>query len=137
MITCWECGDAGHAAASCPNKAEITGTDGKPPWCGTCDERTRLIDAGDKMRRCSRCHPLRGKMLAQDRRCGSCGQLVYVWDQAACGNHQEVGVHREYIGKPPTRPVRNEDSLRALALAQVAESRADHERIDAWLAASG
>lgn len=28
----------------------------KPPWCGGCDERTRL--AGDPPYRCPICHPL-------------------------------------------------------------------------------
>lgn len=31
----------------------------KPPWCGQCDETTRLIEvpANDTVTRCSRCHP--------------------------------------------------------------------------------
>lgn len=134
-MKCFECGDEGHIARECPNLG-MTGEDGKPIWCGSCDETTRLVDLGDKLRRCYQCHPLRGKMLAQDRRCPSCRQIVYVWDHAACDNHQAVGVHREYVGKPASRPVRSEDSLRALAAAQVAESRADHEKVDAWLSAT-
>jgi hypothetical protein len=129
-----DCGDSGHVASACPNTA-ISGAAGKPPWCGSCDERTRLVDLGDTMRRC-RCHPLRGRMLPQHRGCPSCGEVIYAWDHAGCDNHQPVGVHGEYVGKPASVPARNEDSLRALALAQVAESRADHEQIDAWLAAS-
>jgi hypothetical protein len=31
---------------------------GKPPWCGECDERTRLIELADGPARCIRCHPL-------------------------------------------------------------------------------
>jgi hypothetical protein len=134
-MKCYECGDEGHISRECPNGA-ITGADGKPPWCGSCDERTRLVDLGDKMLRCHQCHPLRGRMLAQDRRCPSCHKIVYVWDHSGCDNHQEVGVHGEYVGWKTAAPARNEDSLRALALAQVAESRADHERIDAWLASA-
>jgi hypothetical protein len=31
----------------------------KPPWCGECDERTRLADLDDgRVTRCIRCHPL-------------------------------------------------------------------------------
>jgi hypothetical protein len=31
----------------------------KPPWCGECDEQTRLVDReGDHPARCIRCHPL-------------------------------------------------------------------------------
>lgn len=30
----------------------------RPTWCGTCDERTRLVDDGDSSRRCPDCHPL-------------------------------------------------------------------------------
>lgn len=45
----------------------------KPPWCGHCDQRTRLIcvmpvpdnPQRDVVTRCSACHP-----LADKRRCG-------------------------------------------------------------------
>jgi hypothetical protein len=30
----------------------------RPPWCGGCDEQTRLVDAGSAMHRCPKCHPL-------------------------------------------------------------------------------
>jgi hypothetical protein len=31
----------------------------RPPWCGECDERTRLAELGDgRIARCIRCHPL-------------------------------------------------------------------------------
>ena len=29
----------------------------KPPWCGECDQDTRLVDLGDEVARCIRCHP--------------------------------------------------------------------------------
>lgn len=32
---------------------------GKPPWCGECDERTRIAGTPDQPRRCPNCHPLR------------------------------------------------------------------------------
>jgi zinc knuckle protein len=134
-MRCFECGDDGHIARECPNLG-ITSADGKPPWCGSCDETTRLVDLGDKMKRCTACHPLRGRMLAQDRRCPVCRQIVYVWDHSACDNHQEVGIHRDFVGWKRAKPARSEEDLRALAAQQVTESRADHEKIDAWLAAS-
>lgn len=33
------------------------------PWCGECDEKTRLIDP-DKPRRCPNCHPLRDQEVS-------------------------------------------------------------------------
>ena len=35
-----------------------TAANGKAPWCGTCDQRTRQLDNGDSAQRCPRCHPL-------------------------------------------------------------------------------
>lgn len=32
----------------------------RPPWCGECDERTRMID-GDHPAHCPECHPLSGR----------------------------------------------------------------------------
>lgn len=83
-LTCYGCGDKGHLEAECPN----TGIDttGKPPWCGFCDERTRLIDGG-LVARCQQCHPLRHQMLKQHRRCPRCKMAVYEWDNGECGNH--------------------------------------------------
>jgi hypothetical protein len=39
-----------------PKEAGRGRPDPKPPWCGECDERTRL--AGDPPGRCAACHPL-------------------------------------------------------------------------------
>ncbi|WP_433225494.1 hypothetical protein [Actinomadura formosensis] len=33
----------------------------RPPWCGECDERTRIAGEPDAPRRCPACHPLRGE----------------------------------------------------------------------------
>lgn len=33
----------------------------RPPWCGECDERTRIAGEPDAPRRCPTCHPLRGE----------------------------------------------------------------------------
>jgi hypothetical protein len=84
-LTCRGCGDKGHFERDCPN----TGIDasGKPPWCGFCDERTRLIDAGDLVARCQTCHPLRHQQLRQNRKCPHCHMTVYQWDNEECGSH--------------------------------------------------
>jgi hypothetical protein len=57
-------------------------------WCGFCDERTRLIDHGESVSRCKRCHPLARQLLSQHRRCQDCGTAVYTWDLAPCGSHR-------------------------------------------------
>jgi Zinc knuckle len=85
-LTCFGCGDKGHLERDCPNRA-ATGTDGKPPWCGFCDERTRLIDHGETASRCQECHPARRKQLRQHRKCPLCHVTIYEWDNAPCGNH--------------------------------------------------
>ena len=115
---CFDCGDEGHIRSECPNTAFTSGTGST--WCGFCDERTRLIDLGDKMRRCGDCHPLRDApaaraagrpgqhKLAQHGVCPACRQVVYEWDHAPCDKHHEVGRHRETAGwesaeQPPAR----------------------------------
>jgi hypothetical protein len=127
---CFRCRKPGHFARSCPDLATDFSPTGqeqttRPPWCGGCDPRTRLIDHGAYMERCSRCwawpargtHP--GQLLPQHKRCGGCQQVVYAWDAAPCGKHQSLG-GREYAERP-ARPSRPEQ--RELALQQVAESR--------------
>jgi hypothetical protein len=95
MPSCFECGDTGHMAYSCPNKAAIS--DGRPIWCGTCDERTRHVDLGDRIRRCE-CHPESHKLPSHMRRCPRCHVITVTWDQAECGRHHIAGVHPEYAG---------------------------------------
>jgi hypothetical protein len=125
-LTCWDCGGDGHIATDCPN-AEHLG-DGRPMWCGTCDEHSRhWYDADGRAHRCQ-CHPLSHQLIKQHRRCpSSCKSLIYVWDQAPCDQHQEVGrqlAHLE-LAKQPIR--RDEPGLQELAARQVAESRARHD----------
>lgn len=82
---CWDCGETGHVVADCPNRA-IAGGDGRPPWCGICDERTRLMGT-DVAHRCPVCHPESRRQLRQHRKCPSCHVTVYEWDNAPCGSH--------------------------------------------------
>lgn len=84
-MKCFDCGEDGHIAPNCPN-GEIDAT-GKPPWCGFCSERTRLIDAGDLVARCQQCHPHRARQLPQHRKCPRCHVTVYRWDEEECGSH--------------------------------------------------
>jgi hypothetical protein len=50
-------GQAAPAARASPAGAAASGAPtSKPPWCGQCDELTRL--SGDPPRRCPNCHPL-------------------------------------------------------------------------------
>lgn len=85
-MKCFDCGTEGHIAPNCPN-AELA-ADGRPPWCGICDERTRLVAVpGGKVDRCRECHPLARQNLKQHRRCPACKMLVHEWDTAPCGYH--------------------------------------------------
>ncbi len=95
---CWDCGETGHVVADCPNRA-AAGTDGRPPWCGICDEHTRLMGI-DEMHRCPVCHPLGRKQLRQHRKCPQCHVTVYEWDTAPCGRHASPAVTKD------TRPTR-------------------------------
>jgi hypothetical protein len=85
-IRCFECGDEGHIAADCPNRA-ITSS-GKPLWCGICDERTRLIPTPDGFQCCHDCHPLARRQPHQFRRCPKCHVVIYEWDTSQdCDHH--------------------------------------------------
>jgi hypothetical protein len=84
-MKCFDCSGEGHIAADCPNK-EIDST-GRPPWCGVCDERTRLIDSGTGPARCQQCHPNRRKLRHPLRRCPFCHMTIYDWDNSECGSH--------------------------------------------------
>jgi phage FluMu protein Com len=81
-IKCFGCGGEGHIEPNCPNTSFTANG-----WCGICDERTRLIDLGDKTGRCTVCHPLRGQQLKQHRKCPRCHMTVYEYDGAPCGQH--------------------------------------------------
>lgn len=126
-MNCYECGQPGHIKANCPNKAWLAGPaagDGRPAWCGTCDERSRHLELADgRVKRCQ-CHPESHKMLPQHRRCPSCRVLVASWDAAPCGKHALAAIPHPYIGPPPAVPKAGEqDRLRQEAAAQVARSR--------------
>jgi len=122
FLKCFECGDPGHVATSCPNIEQLG--DGRPMWCGTCDQRSRhYYDARGRAIRCQ-CHPLSHQLLKQHSRCPACKQVIYQWDPSECGHHQETGKQWEHVETGARPVVRDEDALRAKALAQVAESRA-------------
>jgi hypothetical protein len=104
-------------------------------WCGYCDERTRLIDLGDTVRRCTSCHPKRGHQLPQHRKCQGCGNTIFAWDNSPCGSHDQLG-HRPFVPLPAARHEADPGSHRK-ALIQAAESRAQRGAdLDAWWAAA-
>ena len=120
-FNCWECGATGHVGAECPNIEQIG--DGRPMWCGTCDERSRhWYDDQGRAHRCQ-CHPLSHLPLKQNRRCPSCKATVYIWDLAPCDQHQPVGRQLEHIDLAPRIPAAPKD-YQLIAAMQVAESRA-------------
>jgi len=88
-VKCYGCGDEGHLERDCPNVS--IDASGKPSWCGFCDERTRLVDRGDTVSRCQRCHPQRHQRLRQIRTCPACHVTVYQWDNEPCGSHSSPG----------------------------------------------
>lgn len=102
-VKCFGCGEYGHIERECPrkNSAAELGDSDKPPHCGKCDRRTRLVtvrrDGRDVVVRC-RCHPSGQQMAVQFKRCGECKAVVYEWDMnSPCGSHLPVSEPREYI----------------------------------------
>ena len=101
-MRCYECGADGHVKSDCPNKAWIASdaaADGRPRWCGTCDERSRHIELADgRVKRCQ-CHPESHMQLTQHRKCPSCRKTVVTWDTSTdCELHILAGAQRPYIG---------------------------------------
>lgn len=92
-LKCHGCGGKGHFERDCQNR-EIDGASRRPPWCGICDPQTRLVGLGPDgpMARCSDCHPLRGQLLVQHKRCTGCRILIYSWDNNPCGKHSSPAV---------------------------------------------
>jgi hypothetical protein len=133
---CFNCNEPGHISAACPAKAAPSEwqLSTRLPWCGNCDQRTRLIDHGDYAGRCKDCWAWpergthRGQELPQHTRCGGCGDTIYAWDSAPCGNHQALGIdrrgHRQAVEHMAVEPVKHLASP-DIALQQVEESRRD------------
>ena len=96
---CFTCDEPGHVAADCPWQETL---DNRPPWCGICDSRTRLVTvdlASGRVRRCRDCHPTAQKPLVQHKRCPACKAIIHAWDTAACGEHSVPGVRP--VRQPP------------------------------------
>ena len=124
-LTCWTCQLPGHTARECPNASNLDiGGDGRPMWCGSCDERSRHIELVDgRVKRCQ-CHPESHKKPPQHRACPGCGELVVSWDVAPCGQHSLAATVHPYVGPAPLPPKPDsEEALRLTAASQVMRSR--------------
>ena len=114
-VRCFSCQQYGHIERECPDRNSATETgDGKPPWCGECDRRTRMLtmrrDGRDVAIRC-RCNPNGHLMAGQFKRCPECKAVIYEWDRnSECGKHVPASQPREYISTtasgtaPPSAP---------------------------------
>ena len=128
---CYECGDTGHIAPNCPNKAwtvSDSSGDGRPAWCGMCDQRSRHVDLPDgRVKRCQ-CHPESHLQLKRHRKCPICHRTIVEWDSANdCDLHILAGAQRPYVGAGPDQP---KASLQSEAARQVAEARAAREEAE-------
>ena len=106
-MACFECGQDGHWAESCPNTEVL---DTRPTWCGICDRRTRLVTIDlerGTVEKCRNCHPAPNKPLAQHRRCPSCHVTVYAWDTGECGSHDAPSTRSPHPNPARTQPLRS------------------------------
>jgi hypothetical protein len=82
-----------------------TGRQAKPPWCGECDERTRLAELPDgRMTRCIRCHPLSVRRPDPAPEPGPCPHgCDHGWIDADDGPSRRCPEHRPGLtsGRPP------------------------------------
>jgi hypothetical protein len=96
----------------------------KPPWCGECDERTRLAELPDGgMTRCIRCHPLaQTRPAAPEPPCDEPGCDGHGWIETGdgtvrrCPNHGYARQTRQHANNSPDTPraARLADDLRDL-----------------------
>jgi hypothetical protein len=109
----------------------------KPPWCGECDEETRLAELPDGgMTRCIRCHPLaQTRPAAPEPPCDQPGCDGHGWIETGdgtvrrCPSHGRARQTRQHANNSPDNPraARLADDLRDL----VRGLDGDHKLTDA------
>lgn len=109
----------------------------KPPWCGECDEHTRLAELPDgQMTRCIRCHPLaQTRPAASEPPCDEPGCDGHGWIETGdgtvrrCPSHGRARQTRQHANNSPDTPraARLADDLRDL----VRGLDGDHKLTDA------
>lgn len=93
-------------------------------WCTICGEDDHA-QQDCELRLGNRQVPDQAGLLPQHKRCPRCRQVTHAWDNMPCDAHSVPGAELPVGAAPPVTPPRPPHrDLRALALAQVEESRA-------------